>query len=444
MIRSFRLSAILLTVLALSPSLQAQTPRGYYKDVFMDSGILLTSRRDLPTARSLGYSMEMFVSAHPKYGEPLTGMDTLLQTQVICGSTLDENGVLLYPDNAPRFRVVYMNGGKAVNHAKTLTEVGRNNYRTFIENGGSYVGTCAGAFIACKATAKPTADSAKLSAVYMGLWPGCTTGTGLSNSETDMSIPKKSPLLKYYDFGGNLNVEGVRHNGGCYANQVFMWPEKTEILAYYQTYNRQLKRDINGKPSIWSIKDNDYTGRVISCGSHPEGNVEGENFYLMKAMLQYAMDGNGAPRVKAALAKGEPRIMDKWTHDNQPDFARLGDKQYHHFTYEVPKNCDSLVISLEAVNGWNKFDLYLYANPGDFAFADNAWYRNVDLGVSKTLTIRKPKAGKLFISVFCDTTVETEMTFYGERYKGRTDVLNGVPYIITVDPQPKKEEAPAK
>lgn len=440
---SLRTIASALAVIAISSSLQAQTPRGYYKDIFMDSGILLTSRRDLPTARSLGYSMEMFVSAHPKYGEPLTGLDTLIQTQVISGSALDENGVLLYPDNAPRFRVVYMNGGKAVNHAKTLGETGRDNYKTYIKNGGSYVGTCAGAFIACKATAKPDADSASLSKVYMGLWPGCTSATALSNTETDMTIPKKSPLLKYYDFGGNYNIENVRHNGGCYANQTFLWPENTEILATYQVYDRKTKREVNGKPSVWSLKENEYTGRVVSCGSHPEGSFEGENFFLMKAMLEYAMAGNGAPRVKAALVKGETRIMDKWTHDNQPDFARLGDKQYHHFTYDVPKNCDSLVISLEEIKGYNNFDLYLYANTGDFAFADNAWYRNVNLGVTKTLTIYKPKAGKLYISVFCDTTVDTVKTFYGEQYTGRTDVLNGVPYKITIDPQPKPEE-PAK
>ena len=51
-----------LAVVAGMPSAGAQHSRGFYKDVFMDSGILVTSRKDLPTARSLGYSMEAFIS----------------------------------------------------------------------------------------------------------------------------------------------------------------------------------------------------------------------------------------------------------------------------------------------------------------------------------------------------------------------------------------------
>ncbi len=433
-----------LAVLAGMPSAVAQHSRGFYKDVFMDSGILVTSRKDLPTARSLGYTMEAFISTqHNDSTTKLTAIDTMLQTEVIAGNPMDENGVLLYPDGAPRFRVVYMNGGKAVNHAKTLGEQGRGNYQQYIKNGGSYVGTCAGAFIACRATASPTADSAKMSKVYMGLWPGCTTGTSLGKSETDMAIPEDSPLLKYYDFGGNLNVEGVYHNGGCYANQTFLWPEKTEILAYYQVYDRKLKRELNGHPSIWAYKDNEFTGRVVSCGSHPEGKTSGENFYLMKAMLDYAMDGNGAPRVKAALSDGAPRIMDRMTHDNAPEYTRIGDKQYHHYTYDVPAGCDSLVIRLESIKGWSDFDMYLYANPDDFAFNDNAWYREVSLGFDKDLVVKAPKEGRLYISVFCDTTVDAYMTAYGEQYKGRVDVLNGVPYKITVNPLPV-EETPSK
>ena len=52
--------------------------RGYYKDIFMDSGIALTSRTYLPSARYLGVSIESFASASKKR---LTAKDTLLQTQ---------------------------------------------------------------------------------------------------------------------------------------------------------------------------------------------------------------------------------------------------------------------------------------------------------------------------------------------------------------------------
>ena len=47
---------------------------GYYKDIFMDSGIALTSRTYLPSARFLGLDIEYFASALKKN---LTAKDTL-------------------------------------------------------------------------------------------------------------------------------------------------------------------------------------------------------------------------------------------------------------------------------------------------------------------------------------------------------------------------------
>ena len=135
---------------ALSISLGAQNPaRGYYKDVYMDSGIMLTSRTDLPVTNLLGLSMEAFVSTKHSYTDPykFTQADTLIQRALICGSPEDENGILLYPDGAPRFRMIYMNGGRAGTHGKSLEEKGRQHYRDFVNAGGSYLGSCAGACV---------------------------------------------------------------------------------------------------------------------------------------------------------------------------------------------------------------------------------------------------------------------------------------------------------
>ena len=65
------------------------------------------------------------------------------------------------------------------------------------------------------------------------------------------------------------------------------------------------------------------------------------------------------------------------------------------------------------------------------AYRSSAPYKNVVLGSDKTLVVKDPKPGKVFISVFCATTVDTEETKYGDRYVGRTEVLNGIPYTIT-------------
>ena len=94
---------------------------------------------------------------------------------------------------------------------------------------------------------------------------------------------------------------------------------------------------------------------------------------------------------------------------------------------------DTVKISLQSLKGWTDYDLYLAASYDGFAFLDSAAYEDISLGVDKVLAIPAPKAGKLYVSVFCGTTVEAVETKYGTTYEGRIDVLNGVPYIIKVE-----------
>lgn len=411
---------------------------GYYKDIFMDSGIYLTSRTTLPAAERLGLAMEKFVSASHKAADStaITQVDTVLQTMLLGGNPLDENGILLYPDGAPRFRMIYVNGGKAANHGRSLGDAARANLQTFVKNGGSYVGTCAGAYLACKYTYIARKDSLALRTEnykYLALWPGCTRSCQLDNSWTDVTIDKKSPLLDYYDFGGDFQVDSVRHNGGNFADTEHMWPEGTEILARYETSGREgLKLDLTGLPVIWSLKESDTSGRVISCGSHPEGIESGERLDLMCAMVRYALDGNGAPALKAVLEPGKERLMDKSTAQADPGHARIGDKQYHHFAIDIPKGCSTVRISLKSIKGWRNFDMSLYASGKGFAFADAAEWSSTGEGFDKQIHIDSPKPGRYYIGVCCDTTVDTQETAYGTQYTGRLEVLNGVPYIISV------------
>lgn len=427
------LLAACMTLVLCSTATAQNNAKGYYKDIFMDSGIMLTSRVDLPAARYLGLEMEAFISAVNSDIDSITQIDTIMQRSVMVGNALDENGVLLYPDGEPRFRMIYMNGGRATKHGSSLGEEGRDHIRQFIANGGSYVGTCAGAFIASSHTA--TEDAARKE--YLGIWPGITHSTHLENSYTGHFIEKNSPLLKYYDFGGDGYIANVRHNGGCYGMIDGTAPKGTEILCRYD--GDTLNITYKGKPfsihkqvSVWAYKADETSGRVISCGSHPESITSGERLEMMCAMVRYSMDGNGNPTVKGEIAPGESIRMDRTTRDNEPARTRIGDKQYHHFIVNVPKGKEQVTITLKPVQGFTNFDLYLFANPGEFAFMDNALYKNISLGVDKEIVIDAPKSGKLYLSVFCDTTVDTIETKYGTQYTGRVDVLNGVPYIIEV------------
>ena len=413
------------------PAVQKARSQGYYKDLFMDGGCSLNSYPDLPAADWLGLSMEQLSTAERL---EMTQLDTLQQNFLLVGNPLDENGALLYPDGAPRFRVVYVNGGKALGHTKSLTEEGREHFRTFLKNGGSYVGTCAGAFMVAQGTVRDTGFVAYPE--YLGIWPGWVRGTGLEKSATGMRVEPGSPLLDYYDFGGDMQIDSVRHNGGCYAWMEERVPEGTEVLLRYIADTIQLKRSIHDLVSAWAWKESDRTGRVVVIGSHPERMVEGDRLELMAALIRYAMDGNGVAKLKGTLKNGEAREMIRTTGENDPDFTRIGDRQYHHFAVDVPKGVSEITVELSTpkTKKWaDRFDLWLFADGQDLAFRENARYKNVNHGTEKTFTIPVKKPGRYYISVFCATTVDTLDTFYGVQYTGRTDVLNGVPYILSVN-----------
>lgn len=411
-------------------AVSGSSPRadGYYKDIFMDGGCSLNSYPDLPAADWLGLSLEQLSTAERLL---MTSVDTLMQNYLLVGNPLDENGALLYPDGAPRFRVVYVNGGKALGHTKSLTAEGRERFRTYLKNGGSYLGTCAGAFMVAQGAVRDTGYVPRPE--YLCTWPGWVVGTGLETSATGMTVEPGSPLLKYYDFGGDMQIDSVRHNGGCYAYMEENVPAGTEVLLRYIGDTLKLKKSIHQKVSAWAWKESEQTGRIVAIGSHPERMVEGDRLELMAALIRYAIDGNGLPRLKGVLANGVAREMIRTTGDNNPDFTRIGDRQYHHFAVDVPRGVKEIEVELKAPDKLtDRYDLWLFADGQDFAFRDRARYKNVHHGTDKKFTIPVSKPGRYYISVFCATAPDTVDTFYGVQYTGRTDVLNGVPYIIKV------------
>ncbi|MBR3065998.1 MAG: hypothetical protein IKG90_10210 [Bacteroidales bacterium] len=401
---------------------------GYYKDIFMDGGIGLNAYPDLPAADFLNLTLEQYTSSERT---KLISIDTMLQTALLVGSPIDENGILLYPDGEPRFRMVYFNGGRATMHGRSLTEKGRQHVRDFVKNGGSYLGTCAGAFICAKGVARDTGYV--VNEDYLGVWPGWTVGTGLENSYTSLFVEPGSPLLQYYDYGNDMKIDSVRHNGGDYAYMDADVPAGTEILLRFDGDTLKLKKSIHNTVSAWAWKENAQTGRVVAIGSHPERQVFGERLELMSALIRYALDGNGTTKLKGVLKNGEKRAMDRTTGDNDPAYTRVGDRQYHHFAVDVPEGVKEIKVELCAPEFWtDRFDLWLFADGQDFAFKSNARYKNIAHGSDKTLIVPVDKAGRFYISVFCATTVDTVQTPYGDQYCGRIDVLNGVPYSLKV------------
>ena len=163
------LSAVVALLLASGTALfaqpQSENRDGFYKEIFMDSGLKLSSRKYLPSARHLQKEVEIF------WHNKNTLRDTLMQYKCFVGTEMDSNGILMYPDGAPRFRVVYVNGGLAASHARTLGPEGQERYREYVSGGGSFVGTCAGGYIGTTGVYQKD-GTFKHRPEYFALWPG--------------------------------------------------------------------------------------------------------------------------------------------------------------------------------------------------------------------------------------------------------------------------------
>ena len=61
-----------------------------------------------------------------------------------------------------------------------------------------------------------------------------------------------------------------------------------------------------------------------------------------------------------------------------------------------------------------------------------AEYRSSVPGANQKLSFPTIREGLWFIAVQCLTTVTVTETDYGQAYSGKTEVLNGVPYTISI------------
>lgn len=384
--------------------------QGFYKDIFMDAGVYLTSFNSLAAASFLGYSLESVTCTNIA--------DTLWQNAVIGGNGDDENGRLLYPDGAPRYKILFVCGGSSKSHGKTLRSKSRENMRTFVRNGGAYVGTCAGAFLVSNGY-----DTVDNYPYYLHLWPGVVNHTGLVQTSTGMFIEKGSPLLRYYSFGGDNYVKDIRHNKGGMPSSL---PYGTEILA---RYDYPSMASMHGQPSAWAYKKDNKQGRIIMEGSHPEEVSTGERRDFTAALLCYAADGVGETSIKGLLRNGEVRVMDKTTGEKKAAYTRIGDMQYHHFAVYIPKDAKNIKFT---VSSEIDCDLQLCLHRTTFAYSNIAEYKSKENGHNQELLFDGMTEGLWYVAVQCLTTVIATNVPLGQEYSGRADVLNGVPYTIGV------------
>jgi len=378
---------------------------GYYADVFIDGGVNLSSNgcSNIPSVARLGLTCGAYA-----------GSDQIAQNRMIVGGVSgqawdnpnDLNGALLYPDGMPRFRVIYVNGGRSEPHGESLTSLGRQYFLDFFNNGGSYTGTCAGAILACHFDSDLRDSYPNREPNYFHLCPVEVTFTTINSTPIDMNITSGSKLLEYYTYGGDDIIASVYHNGGNFA--------KTSPTGYstLATFRNAPKTWVTGKPSVWTWKDPVDTkkGRVVVTGSHPErvscSNGD-ERCDLMSAILRYALEGVGNRKpVKTELINHQQVIM---TSDEQ----KIGDKQYHYYRISnLEANVEELRVEIQSSEA---YDLDLYVSYGEKPIRLNGYYdyRPDDTGSNEVLSIANPQAGTWYVAVY-----------------GDHGIFNGVSYIL--------------
>lgn len=380
----------------------------FYKDIFLDAGYGLTSRQNLSAISYCGLSME-----HINFND---SAQVLLQNQIVGGYEEDANGRLLYPDGQPRYKAIFVIGGNAYTHGTSLSTNARDNLRMFYFQGGSYVGTCAGVFFASSgSTAVPNCP------YYLGLWPQNVANTRVKNSSVSFRITSDSPLCRYVCSLGDSIIPNVRHNGGCYPSDMV---EGAEVLAYIDS---SISSTFMGKPAIWAYKTSLNSGRMVLTGSHPEGNSTGVLRDLTAAMIRYAIDGRGNAKIKGFLKNGEWRVMDQPTEAEAPDYAKIGDLQYHYFVVYIPQSAVNIKFSL---TGTSSCDMQLLLSQSGLPYDNNADYVVSEPGSNQELQFLTLSPGIWYVGVKCNTTVVATTSYWGQTYSGHLETLNGVPYRI--------------
>lgn len=451
--------------------------RGYYKTLFVDGGRGLNHfvlKDTLPWIQACGLENDYeYVSCGTGNRDTISNLGILLEAPA--NNTYDDvtwndqNGVLLYPDGEPRFRAVFVNGGSSKTHGRYLTQTGRDHFHDFYYNGGSYIAVCAGTFLASTKVdgTNSYSHSTENKNFTFGIFPGDLWHTSMPRNIDDWGSVYTAfqATNSFQTFSKNDTVELVRHHGGSYLpntqENIDLNPQPEKFLSYqytedpkaetdstlYTDYNRQNYQIWGagkvesrvGKIAVWAYKNSASTGRAVLCGSHPECNTSTRQIRLMKDMVEYALAESGDPVAKESLELGTTRNMTADWSDNTPNYAKIGDRQYHHFTLNVPTELEEFILTLDSnYDASSGVDLYLAMRKGNFAWLSDADYVLCNKGGQKTIRIKTLPAGTWYVSVYCPTTVTAtaadgynkELTHFF-KYSGKTETQDGIAYTLT-------------
>lgn len=421
----------------------------YFKSVFLDGGFGLDDG-----AIAGGYYYQIPLAIQDKFSEnniqrlylidakKNNASDTTKQKALFLPDSRDPNGILFYPDGAPRFRMLFIHGGKSENakiHGSFLDSLARENVREFFRRGGSVV-TSGGAGTALAGSSL----NGTVAEEYFHLYDGNVkdNGAGASSSVT-ITIPKGSALGEGYASSFSIpNLNGV------YLDEQNA-PEGVEILARY------VQNSCTNQPAVWAYKPSLNSGRLVSCGARPDqkSNNSSDIYRMFCAELDYALAGLGCARVKGVLHNGEIRPM--INQDGDPDYIGIGDMQCHYFVMDLKKDVSKLKIHL---NWNNKVAMGVYLKKESFAFPGGDNDYEIESPSDKELTSQRNELelnledlpeGLWYVTVQCASELVYEngggsigygrSSVYGKNTDDQYELLKGIPYSIVSSWNYKKQ-----
>jgi len=325
------------------------------------------------------------------------------------------DGKLRYPDGQPRYGVVLVGGGASweyttgtpesdclynnhlycgpglQRHDSSYTSLsGRTQLINYTNNGGNYVGICAGAYYASsryRCNWDKTSDCGFLG-IYLGIWPGITNAHGCTLGTT-LRLDTSQPINE--GFGSSIPWVGL-YSGCDFADFGSPVPD-TSYVAFFDAYQSGdcYWDNFQDKPAVMVYDNDGLKGRIVASGVHPEYGDSDSTRPYFKRLLKYALAKKPAIN-SLELIGGQ---------EYQPEDP-VGDGQYHYYYLDIPAT-EAYQLTVELKDGSGSRagqDNDLYLRKGDYPTKGNHDYHSDSAGPQETINALPATSGRWYVGVY--------------------------------------------
>jgi len=195
-------------------------------------------------------------------------------------STLDATSLLqgAWVENAKAFLVP---GGADIPYGQKLNGPGNSLIKQYIQQGGTYIGICAGAYYASAYCDFHRGDAQEvLGARELAFYQGAAVGPTLADYDEKSEKGMRQAQIRWED--GSLYQ--AYFNGGCYFPQACTTPY-TKVLGFYVNDPRRIPT-YGDEPLPAVLQCSVGEGQAILSGVHPEYVPDNGENILFKKILE--------------------------------------------------------------------------------------------------------------------------------------------------------------